>query len=84
MTLVVPGYHSGRLIIVVIDHNRAIMRSNCFFSNIQFIKGGKEALEQLDKEVQELNKANWAITNPFWLRFMYFVAPIIVLALVVL
>ena len=45
MTLVVPGYCGGRLIIVEINYNGASMRSNCFSGNIQFIKGGKEALE---------------------------------------
>ena len=32
--------------------------SNCLSGNIKFIEGGKEALEQLDKEIWELNNAN--------------------------
>jgi len=51
MTSAVPGYRGGRLIIAVINYNGAIIRSNCFSGNIQFMEGRKEALEQLDKEV---------------------------------
>ena len=84
MTLTVPCYCGGRLIIAEINYNGVSIRSNCFSGNVQFIEGGKEALEQLDKEVQELDETNWAAVDPFWLRFVYFAAPIIVLALVVL
>ena len=84
MTLAVLGYYGGRLIIAVINYNGVIMRSNCFSGDVQFIEGGKEALEQLDKKVQELNKANQATMDPFWLKFIYFITPIIALAIVLL
>ena len=58
------------------------MRSNCFSGNIQFIKGRKEALEQLDKEVKKLNNANWATAPPFLVRLAHFTALILAIALV--
>ena len=49
-----------------------------------FMEGGKEALEQLDEEVKELNKANWAAAPYFLVRLTYFAAPMLVVALVLL
>jgi len=51
MSLAVPGYRSGTLAITELDYNRVAIMSNCFSGDIQFIKGRKEALEQLDKEI---------------------------------
>jgi hypothetical protein len=46
------------------------------------MEGRKEALEQLDKEVKELNKANWAAAPYFLVRLAYFTAPMLAVALV--
>jgi len=46
-----PGYHSGILAITALNYNREAIISNYLFGDIQFIKGRKEALKQLDKEV---------------------------------
>ena len=53
-----PGYRSSILAITALNYNREAIISNCLSSNIKFIGGGKEALEQLDKEIRELNNAN--------------------------
>jgi len=45
MSLAVPGYHGGILAITELNYNRAAIISNCFSGDIQFIEGGKEALE---------------------------------------
>ena len=63
MSLAVPGYYSGILAITALNYNKEAIISNCLSGDIQFIKGGKKALEQLNKEVKELNKTNWA-TRP--------------------
>ena len=44
--------------------------SNCFSGDIQFMEGRKEALKQLDKDVQELNKANWAAGPPLIIKIV--------------
>ena len=43
---------------MALNYNREAIISNCLSGDIQFIEGRKEALEQLNKEVKELNKAN--------------------------
>jgi hypothetical protein len=53
-----PGYRGGTLAIMALDYNREAIISNCLSGDIKFIEGGKEALEQLDKEIRELNNAN--------------------------
>ena len=53
-----PGYRSGILAITVLNYNREAIISNCLSGNIKFIEGRKEALEQLDKEIWELNNTN--------------------------
>jgi len=40
-----PGYRSGILAITVLDYNGEAIMSNYLSGDIQFIKGGKEALE---------------------------------------
>jgi len=47
----VPGYRGGIIVITELNYNGVSITSNCFSGDIQFIEGGKEALEQLDKEV---------------------------------
>jgi len=47
----VPGYCGGTLAITALDYNREAIMSNCLSGDIRFMEGGKEALEQLDKEV---------------------------------
>ena len=79
-----PGYYSSILAITALNYNREAIISNCLSSNIQFIEGGKEALEQLDKEVQELNKANWDTAPYAILRFAFQATLIVVIALVLL
>ena len=44
------GYRSSILAITALNYNREAIMSNCLSSDIKFIKGRKEALEQLDKE----------------------------------
>jgi len=48
------------------------------------MESGKEALEQLDEEVKELDEANWAAVPHFLVRLVYFAAPMLVVALVLL
>ena len=79
-----PGYHSGILAITALNYNREAIISNYLFGDIQFIKGRKEALKQLDKEVQELNKANQDATPYTILRLTFWATPIVTIALVFL
>ena len=79
-----PGYYSGILAIMALNYNREAIISNCLSSDIQFIEGRKEALEQLDKEVRELNKANQDAVPYAILRFAFQAALIAVIALVLL
>ena len=51
ISLAIPGYYSGILAIMVLNYNREAIISNCLSGDIKFIEGGKEALEQLDKEI---------------------------------
>ena len=46
-----PGYRSSILAITALNYNGEVIMSNCLSSNIKFIEGGREALEQLDKEI---------------------------------
>ena len=43
-----PSYHSSRVILAELKHKGALMRSRAYSGDIAFIKGGKEALEQLE------------------------------------
>ena len=58
--------------------------SNCLSGNIRFMEGRKEALEQLDKEVQELNKANWATRPSLMVKLVSQALPILIAAIVLL
>ena len=77
-----PGYRGGTLAIMALDYNREAIISNCLSGDIQFIEGGKKALEQLDKEVQELNKANQDTAPHAILKLAFWAALIVTIALV--
>ena len=47
----VLGYCGGILAITALNYNGEVIIFNCLFGNMWFIKGKKEALEQLDKKV---------------------------------
>ena len=66
-----PSYRSGRVILAELKYKGALIRSRAYSSDIAFIEGRKEALEQLEIYIQELNKATWATTPPFAFRFIY-------------
>ena len=51
ISLAVPGYRGSTLAITALNYNREATMSNCLSGDIWFIKGRKEALEQLDKGV---------------------------------
>jgi len=56
--------------------------SNCLSGDIRFMEGGKEALEQLDKEVQELDKANWAAGPSLAVKLVSWALPMLAAAIV--
>ena len=60
-----PGYCGSTLAIIALNYNGEAIISNCLSSDIKFIEGRKEALEQLDKEIRELNNANWTARLAF-------------------
>jgi hypothetical protein len=43
-----PSYYSSRVILAELKHKGALTRSRAYSGDIAFIKGGKEALEQLE------------------------------------
>ena len=69
------------MIITKLNYNRALITSNCFSSNIQFIEGGKEVLEQLDKEVYKLNATNWATGPSLVIKLLSWTLPMLVAAI---
>ena len=42
-----PSYYNSSVILGEFKYKRVLIRSKAYFSNIVFIKGGKEVLEQL-------------------------------------
>jgi len=51
ISLAISGYRGGTLAIMALNYNGEVIMSNCLSSDIRFMEGGKEALEQLDKEI---------------------------------
>ena len=51
-----PSYYSNSVILGEFEYKGVLIRSKAYSSNIAFIKGGKEALEQLKIYIQELDK----------------------------
>ncbi|OCL11878.1 hypothetical protein AOQ84DRAFT_422051 [Glonium stellatum] len=78
----VPGYRGGTLAITALDYNGEAIISNCLSGDIQFMEGGKEALEQLNKEVKELDEANWAAGPSLMAQLVSWTLPMLAVAIV--
>ena len=76
-----PSYRGGRVILAELKHKGALTRSRAYSGDIAFIEGGKEALEQLEIHMQELDKATWDTAPPFAFRFIYWAVPMLIAAM---